>query len=287
MSKLGCLAVIGGGNMGEAIVRGTLGCGLLNPGRIIVTDPYAERRALFDAMGIGTTETIAACMQRLTELSVEAGATPAILLAVKPQMLDEVAADLAPVLRERYAGGLTILSILAGTTTHRLQTALGAHARIVRAMPNLPARVRQSATALCSGSSASPEDHEIARRLFESIGPIVVQVDESLMDAFTALAGSGPAYLFYLAEAMTRSGRELGFDYPTAAAIVRQTLLGATMLLNESSEDPDALRAAVTSKGGTTAAAVNVLEKSGAMQSWMDAMRAARDRGAEISRGGS
>lgn len=285
MINLGCLAVIGGGNMGEAIVRGTIACGLLKPAQIVVSDPFPERRALFDAMGIRATGSIGACVRQLAESLAGSAVPGAVLLAVKPQMLDAVAGELAPAILEHLPQGITIVSILAGTPIFRLQSVLGVQARIVRAMPNLPARVRQSATAVCLAPSATNDDERLATQLFEAVGPTVVRVDESLMDAFTALAGSGPAYLFYLAEAMTRSGRELGFDYPTAAAVVRQTLLGAALLLNESSEDPDTLRAAVTSRGGTTAAAVHVLDRSGAMQSWMDAMRAARDRGAELSRG--
>jgi pyrroline-5-carboxylate reductase len=284
-TALGRLAVIGGGNMGEAIVRGALACGILQPAGIVVVDPAAERRRIFEAMSIRTTDSIGTCIRDLAGMMAHSMERGAILLAVKPQMMLGVAKDLSPALRDHFKYGIPVLSILAGMPLSRLHTMLGEHARLVRAMPNLPARIRQGATALCFGPTTTHDDQSLARELFESIGPTVVRIDESLMDAFTALAGSGPAYLFFLAEAMTRSARELGFDDATAASLVRQTLLGSAMLLAESSDDPSVLRAAVTSKGGTTAAAVDVLDHAGAMQTWIHAMRAARDRGAELARG--
>lgn len=285
MTTLGSLAVIGGGNMGEAIVRGVLACDLLPPGAITVADLAPARRAIFETLDIATTDSIGTCIARLAEAMGHAMEQGIILLAVKPQMLADVARDLMPAIRGHFKLGIPVISILAGMTTLRLQTSLGDRARILRAMPNLPARIRQGATALCGAPSATNDDEALATTLFESIGPTVVRIDESLMDAFTALAGSGPAYLYYLAEAMTRSARELGFDEATAASVVRQTLLGSAVLLNESSDDPAALRSAVTSKGGTTSAAVSVLDHAGAMKTWIDAMRAARDRGAELARG--
>jgi len=271
--------------MGEAIVRGALACDLLPTGAITVADPAPVRRAVFETLGIATTDSIDTCIARFAEMMGHAMVPGIILLAVKPQMFADVARDLMPAIRTHFKQGIPVVSILAGLPTTRLQTALGDRARVLRAMPNLPARIRQGATALCRGPTATDEDHSLARELFESVGPTVVSIDESLMDAFTALAGSGPAYLFYLAEAMTRAARELGFDDATAASLVRQTLLGSAMLLAESSEDPSVLRAAVTSKGGTTAAAVDLLDRAGVLPTWIDAMRAARDRGAELARG--
>lgn len=285
MTTLGCLAVIGGGNMGEAIVRGVLACDLLPPGAITVADPAPTRRDAFDQLGIAATDSIATCISRLADMANRAEHPGLILFAVKPQMLADVARDLTPAIDTHFKQGIPIISILAGMPISCLQTTLGNRARILRAMPNLPARIRQGTTALCRAPSATDDDEALAAALFQSIGPTVVRIDESLMDAFTALAGSGPAYLFYLAEAMTRSARERGFDADTAASLVRQTLLGSAMLLNESSDDPASLRAAVTSKGGTTAAAVSVLDHAGAMQTWIDAMRAACDRGAELAQG--
>ncbi len=271
--------------MGEAIVRGALACGVLQPSGVVVADPSADRRRVFDGMQVHTTDSIATCIRHFAEMWPNSMTRGAILLAVKPQMMEGVAQDLSPAIRGHFQNGIPVLSILAGTPLARLHDMLGTHARLVRAMPNLPARIRQGATALCFGPTATDEDRSLARKLFESVGPTVVSIDESLMDAFTALAGSGPAYLFYLAEAMMRAARELGFDDATAARLVRQTLLGSAMLLAESCDDPSVLRAAVTSKGGTTAAAVDRLDHAGALQTWIDAMRAARDRGAQLARG--
>src|SRR5690606_13250813 len=157
------------------------------------------------------------------------------------------------------------------------------NAAVVRAMPNLPARIRQGATAICLGDGAAPGDDDFALALFRGIGPLVLRIDESLMDAFTAVAGSGPAYLFYLAEAMTRAATELGFDAPAAREIVKATLAGSASLLAQSSESPADLRAAVTSKGGTTEAATTVLDNAGVMNAIVRAITAARDRGRELA----
>lgn len=269
--------------MGEAIVRGTLTCGLLKPTSIVVADPLPERRRIFDSLGIAATDSVTSCMKLFYDKHAQSSGPGAILLAVKPQMLSAVANDLGPALRANSTHAPTILSILAGMTVARLHEFLGTHTRIVRAMPNLPARIRQSTTALCRGPSATDHDESLARHLFTAIGPTVVEIDESLMDAFTALAGSGPAYLFYLAEAMTKAAADLGFDPATASHVIRQTLLGAATLLSESSDNPATLRTAVTSKGGTTAAATSVLDNANAMQTWLSAIKAARDRGTELA----
>jgi pyrroline-5-carboxylate reductase len=177
-----------------------------------------------------------------------------------------------------------VISILAGTPTKVIRQLLGAGA-VVRAMPNTAARIRQSITAISAGSNTAEAQVAEAERLLGALGP-TVRIDESLMDAFTALAGSGPAYLFYLAEAMTKAALAIGFDASSADQIVRQTLKGAAALLDDArSETPANLRAAVTSKGGTTEAAVRVLDDRAVMQSVVDAITRARDRGQEISGG--
>jgi len=151
-------------------------------------------------------------------------------------------------------------------------------------MPNLPAKIRQGITALCAGAGTRPGDDSFAREIFGGVGPMVVTIEESLMDAFTAVAGSGPAYVFYLAEAMIQASVRLGFDEPTARDIVRETIAGAGNLLADSAEAPEKLRAAVTSKGGTTEAACKKLDEAGVMPAIVEAIRAARDRGREIGK---
>ncbi len=293
------LLVIGGGHMGQAILRGALAAGSLwsRPEareRVIVAEPGAEKHALLAGLGVDVRASAGDGVRALLDRGRHPGANggdgvaAVILLAVKPQSLGKVAAEIGPLLATRLDGrpagpgsGFLVISILAGTRAQRVREVLGPAARVVRAMPNLPAGIQQGMTALAAHASATARDAAFAARLFECVGR-VVNIDESLMDAFTALAGSGPAYLFYLAEAMRKAGIDLGFAPQVADAVTRQTLAGAAALLQQSGELPAALRAAVTSKGGTTAAATRVLDDRGVMAAIEQAIVAARDRGREL-----
>jgi pyrroline-5-carboxylate reductase len=197
--------------------------------------------------------------------------------AFEHALIAAVSAELAGRVGERV-----VISILAGMPGHRVREALGGRCRVVRAMPNLPAKIGHGATAVCMAAGARDGDDEFARRLFEGVGRLVVTIDESMMDAFTAVAGSGPAYLFLLAEAMVHAAAEIGFDEATANDIVRQTIAGAAALLSESVEAAGELRKAVTSKGGTTEAALRVLNDAGFTRALQRAVTAARDRGREL-----
>lgn len=266
----GPLAVMGGGAMAEAIIRGGLAAGVLAAAQIIVCEPKPERRAVFEALGIRTT----------TRHSDAVAADRPLLLAVKPQSFDELALQLRPHL-DRHP--CLAVSILAGTGASRIHHALGESGRVVRAMPNTAARLRASTTAIARGPSATDHDLALTERLFSAIG-ITVTIEESLMDAATAIAGSGPAYVFYLAQAMLDAAAEIGFDSPTASRLVRGTIAGAGQLLcTDRDTPPEVLRAAVTSKGGTTAAAVAVLDQAGVLQAFRQAIIAARDRGRELA----
>lgn len=279
------LVIVGGGNMASAIVRGALAAKVVTALEVVVCEPDEAKRRDFLALGVRATGSHGEALGALRE-------DGQVLLAVKPQMLREVGEQM----RVGLAGtgrGVIVISVLAGTPSERVRAALGDGARmptgemvgvrVVRAMPNLAASIGQSATALCVGAGASAGDDDFAARLCTGIGSLVVRIDESMMDAFTAVAGSGPAYVFYLAEAMMRAAVELGFDEGTADRVVRETVLGAATLLAESFESPSKLRAAVTSKGGTTEAATRVMDERGVMEAMIAALRAARDRGAELS----
>lgn len=268
------LAFIGGGNMAQALVQGAIASGdpSLAAGRLMVVEPDAARRAWFEQRRVGVLEHARDLAGRLTPGSQ-------LVLAVKPQSLRSAAADLAGIDLDRV-----VISILAGTASLRVREALGGLPRVVRAMPNTPARVAQGATALALGDTARPGDEALAERLFKGVGPLVVRIDESLMDAFTAVAASGPAYLLYLAQAMSEAAVKLGFAPETADRIVRQTLAGSAELLRQSSESPEELRARVTSKGGTTEAAIRVLDAAGQLDAVVRAITAARDRGRELDR---
>ncbi len=269
--------------MAEAIVRGAMAARPPVVGSAFVVDPSAERRQLFSGA------EFAGFVEGVTADGGDAArwlaAQDQVLLAVKPQSLDAAAATIRPAFatsagpRPRVA-----ISILAGASTERVRKALGGEAAVVRVMPNLAARIGRGVAAVAAGSGCRPGDETVAVRLFEACGE-VVRIDESLMDAFTALAGSGPAYVFFLAEAMERAAMEMGFDAATAQRVVKGVVAGAGELLAASSDSPADLRAAVTSRGGTTAAALDVLEREKVAEAIRRALLAARDRGAELGRG--
>lgn len=281
------LTIIGGGNMARAIVEGGLRAGVLPPDCWRIVEPDAARRAGFERLGVRTLAHASALAGDLTP-------EEQLMLAVKPQSLAAAAGDLAGVDTARV-----VVSMLAGTPSPRIRAALGEAgggagggaggrgegARVVRVMPNTPARLGEGATAIALGAGTRPGDEALALRVFSGVGPLVERIDEALMDAFTAVAGSGPAYLFYVAEAMTEAAVSLGFDEPGADRIVRQTLKGAALLLSDSQAPAPDLRRAVTSPGGTTQAATEVLDREGVREAFIRALTAARDRGRELGAG--
>ena len=265
--------------MAQAIIRGGLDAGVMDPTLIGVVEPDGARRDVFRSWGVRAVKHAQDLLHWLRAAEGRPGAGQ-LLLAVKPQSLEEVGGQLRPWLGlERR---ITI-TILAGTPSHRVHQQLGQAGVVVRVMPNTPARIRRATTAVALGVGAVEGDQEMAIHIFSALGR-VVRIDESLMDAFTAVAGSGPAYVFYLAEAMTAAAMRVGFDHDTAAAIVRWTVTGSAALLDATDQPPEALRAAVTSKGGTTAAAVAVLDAAQVKDAMARAIAAARDRGAELGR---
>ncbi len=273
-----CLVLIGGGNMARAILQGAARAERPGFDRFLVVDPDGSARKRVEALPLA--ERLAGTLPAIADLKGGLNPGDALLLAVKPQMLASVGRELAPILEDATRDPL-VISILAGVASGRVRERLGG-GRVVRVMPNLPARVGMGMTAIAVGEGAGEDDLSAPRRLFETCGA-VVGIEEAKMDAFTALAGSGPAYLFYLAEAMGTSAEEFGFSAQDASLIVRQTLAGAAEMLRASEDDPAALRAAVTSKGGTTAAATETFDEKGVMEALVESMRAARARGAELA----
>lgn len=271
------LAVIGGGNMGSAIVTGVVRAGVLGTSGIAIAEPDAEKRKTFAGQGVLCVADAGEALAWLEQAEPRRGAG-LVLLAVKPQVLSAVVGALAS------AGARTprlVLSILAGVPTSRLENEASG-CRVVRAMPNLPAKLGRGCTAMCAGRSATPGDVEASRAILGAVGE-VLDVPETLMDAFTAVAGSGPAYLFYLAEAMERGAIDAGFEMADARRIVRATLVGAGAMLEHDTGDPAALRAAVTSPGGTTQAAATLLDRERVSEHVRAAILAARDRGRELA----
>jgi pyrroline-5-carboxylate reductase len=253
--------------MGEALVTGLLQAGWAPPGDIVVVEPVASRRQeLADRFpGLGLAEA--------------AVATDGAVLAVKP-------ADAAEACRQvmgAAAGAGRVLSIMAGVPIARLQEWLGGDVPVVRAMPNTPALVGAGAAAIAAGPSATEADLDWAEGVLSAVGA-VERVPEKLLDAVTGLSGSGPAYVFLVAEALIEAGVLNGLPRSTAGVLAVQTLLGSARLLAESGDTPEALRAAVTSPGGTTAAGLRVLENRAVRSAFLEAVTAATDRSRELGR---
>lgn len=276
------LLVIGGGAMAGAILAGASKAELLDgPCLVAEPDPAKRRELTALAPSIDAVESIADAFEALPYDDAS------VLLAVKPQMLPGVAEEIHAAVGERMLESQCVISILAGVTTANLAGLL--KGRVVRVMPNLPAKVGMGATAICGGDATTGEDLDRAHRLFRAAGE-VYDLPETAIDAFTGIAGSGPAYAFLLAEAMAAGGLEAGSDAglneSTTRAIVAQTLRGAAEMLATADEgslpDPAGLRAAVTSKGGTTAAALDVLEQRGVRDAVREAVLAAARRAGEL-----
>ncbi|HJL90147.1 MAG TPA: pyrroline-5-carboxylate reductase [Acidimicrobiales bacterium] len=237
------LQVIGGGQMGEALVGGLVASGWATAGEIHVVEPDADRRIELESSVPGLT----------------CGAEPLngvdALIAVKPHIVAAVCAALTA------AGVGRVLSIAAGVRLDTLEEDLGAGAAVVRAMPNTPSLVGEGAAAVAAGTNAGDGDLRWASEILSAVGTVVV-VDEPMMDAVTGLSGSGPAYLFLLAEALIDAGIAEGLPHETATVLTEQMLIGAATLLRRSDSPPSALRQNVTSKGGTTAAGIAVFEEA-------------------------
>jgi pyrroline-5-carboxylate reductase len=258
------LQVIGGGRMGEALLAGLAAAGWAPAGDLRVVERLpgrvAELRELFPGV----------------DVAAEPGAAAGHVLAVKPGDAEAACRGLAGV-----DAGSPVLSIAAGVTIARLEEALAPGTPVVRAMPNTPALVGAGAAAIAPGHAAGDEHLAWSEQVLGAVG-LVVRVDESLLDAVTGLSGSGPAYVFLVAEALVEAGVLAGLPRPVSRVLATQTLLGAARLLDESPEGPEALRAAVTSPGGTTAAGLRALESAGVRAAFLDAVMAATARSREL-----
>ncbi len=268
--KTPVIAIIGAGNMGASLTGGLIKNG--HPvDKIIATDPSHEKRLhLTHTYGIKTLD------DNLAAVSV----ADVVIFAVKPQAFEVVASPLKEIINQRKP---LIISIAAGVRAASIQKWLGGHAAIVRVMPNTPALVGAGASALYANPEVSDEQHNIAESIVRAVGIAVWVKEESQMDTVTALSGSGPAYFFLILEALQEGAEELGLSAETAQMLAQQTALGAALMAIDSTHSPAELRQHVTSPGGTTEAAIAVLEKSDLRSILKKALVAAKNRSEELA----
>jgi len=262
------IVLIGAGKMGGALLTGWLASGL-DPKAAIVVDPNPpeETRTLLAAHGV----------EHRTSAPADVKAR-VLLLAVKPQMMGTA----LPAVRDLIGPGTVTVSIAAGTTLATLESALGG--AIVRTMPNTPAQVGRGMTGAFANPAVTAEDRELVGALLSAVGEFGWVESEDLIDTVTAVSGSGPAYVFLLAECLAQAGIEAGFSPEQAARFARQTIVGAGELLNQSPLPADILRKNVTSPGGTTAAALNVLMAEDGFEPLLTrAVAAAKQRAQELA----
>ncbi|MFL2562862.1 MAG: pyrroline-5-carboxylate reductase [Arenicellales bacterium] len=265
------IAFIGGGNMARSLIGGLVAAG--TPSRTIsVSDPQAElRNNLQEDFGINV---------HADNISAATGAR-VIVLAVKPQVLQEVVAPLGTLVSEHQA---LLVSIAAGITAPSIERWAGGQPALVRVMPNTPALVGAGISALYANENVDEDQRKLAETIMSAVGKTVWIEDESLMDTVTAVSGSGPAYFFYVMQGINDAAVNNGLDAETARLLTLETALGAARLALESAEEPGTLQKRVTSPGGTTEAAINVLDSSGVSDAFQNAVSAACARGGELAK---
>lgn len=264
------LAVIGAGAMGGALIRGLLQSGATVAEQIVAADIDEKRLSAAATLGIRTTADNKAAVRQ----------SDIVLLCVKPQVMDEVLADIAPAINPQRH---TVISIAAGIPIAKIEAALPEGTPVVRVMPNTPAQVLAGASAIALGTHATEPHRQIAHAIFGAAG-IVVDVPEKLIDAVTALSGSGPAYGFVFIEALADAGVNLGLPREVALKLAAQTLLGAAKMVLETGKHPGELKDMVTSPGGTTIAALAVLESRSFRGTVIEAVATAYQRAKELAK---
>jgi len=263
------IAFIGGGNMATALIAGLAGK-LTDGANIHVVDPNADALARLAAQyGVSTAGAIGAAV----------GAADVVVLAVKPQQMREVAGALAPQLAARAP---LVLSIAAGIRARDLARWLGGYGAIVRCMPNTPALIGMGITGMVATAGVSAVQRDAADRILRAVGQTVWLDDESKIDPVTAVSGSGPAYVFFFIEALQQAAEELGLSAEQGRELALATFAGAAQLACNSSDLVTVLRERVTSKGGTTYAAITSMEQSGVKQAIVAGVKAAAARGKEL-----
>ena len=263
--------VIGAGNMGGALLSGWVSgrCPIMSPSQLVILDPKPSEAAL-GAIKKGAIH--------LSQPSDEVGQADVVLVATKPQLFETVAKEVLPYIKS----GALVISIMAGTTLETLSKAFPNQFHI-RAMPNTPAAIKEGVTAFVSGAGVKTPQKKLAKKLLSAGGKVAEVETENLIDVVTAVSGSGPAYVFHLAEALEAAAIKIGMPEDIAPIFARQTIIGAGALLKNDERSPKQLREAVTSPNGTTQAALDVLMDNGAMALLMrETVTAALKRSKEL-----
>jgi pyrroline-5-carboxylate reductase len=265
------IGIIGAGKIGAAIARGVIRGGLVNKEQVMASDVSAElRQAIGNELGIHTTPDNGALVDF----------ADIVILAVKPQIVDSVAREIA----KKLGSKKLLVSVAAGVPLSRIETNLAPGARVIRVMPNLPCVVGAGAAGYAAGAHATPTDLEQVGAILNSFG-VAVPVEEKFLDAVTGLSGSGPAYVFLFIEALADGGVQSGLGRDVALKLAMQTVYGAARLALESSKHPGELKDEVASPGGTTIAGIYALEQKGFRGAVMDAVVKATERSKELGKG--
>ncbi|MEJ2601915.1 MAG: pyrroline-5-carboxylate reductase [Gammaproteobacteria bacterium] len=265
------IGFVGGGNMATAIIRGLVTRGVEGE-RLAVSDPSPERRQALAAL-LGADTGIGASNEAVADEA------DVLVLAVKPQVLPTVLAPLTPVIQRRRP---LVVSIAAGMRAEDIDRRLGGGLPVVRCMPNQPALVGEGMTVLFANEAAQGQ-RDSADEILSAVGPTLWVEDETMIDAATAISGSGPAYFFYLMELLIEAATDFGFSAAEARQLGVQTARGASAVAEAEDEEPSVLRERVTSPGGTTAAAFDVLEEADVRAIFRRAFEAARRRAGELA----
>lgn len=260
------IAVLGAGKIGEALLSGLLSAGR-SPDDLMFTERYADRVVKLEQ----------AYQVRAVDTATAARKADVLVVAVKPQDIDPLLAELAALV----CSDTLIVSLCAGLPTSLYERRLPDGVPVIRVMPNTPMLVGEAMSAISAGRFATDAHLELTEELLGSVGK-VVRVPESQQDAVTALSGSGPAYFFYLVEAMIDAGILLGLPRPMVTELITQSAVGAARMLRDTGDHPVLLREAVTSPGGTTIMAIRELERHGVRAALLAAIEAARQRSAEL-----
>ena len=264
MNKKLCIGIIGGGNMGAAIIGG-----IRKKYRVLVCEKDDKRRAFLKKN----------FRLSVNDLRVVVENSNVLILAVKPQDFDAILQELKGFITNKHL----VISIAAGMTTPYIEKRLGRGVRVIRTMPNLPAQIGKGVTALCKGNSAKASDALVAKKIFDRLGATLA-VKEKDINAVTAVSGSGPAYIFNFVDCFIKAAQSLGLNEKDATSLVMQTMLGSMALLVGSYDSPRTLCEKVTSKGGTTEAALKVFHQARFEETFTRALKAAKKRAKELSR---